>query len=102
MGNKITTEGIQADESKVKAILEMPPPTYIHAVKRFCGMIQYLARFVANLATDLEPIRSLTRQGVVWNWSKQCEEAFKTVKKEDNHHADVGLLRLQQGICATC
>ena len=35
-----------------------------------------------DLATDLEPTRGLTRQGVVWNWSKQCEEAFKTVKRK--------------------
>ena len=26
----MTTEGIQADENKVKAIMEMPPPTDIH------------------------------------------------------------------------
>ena len=82
MGHKINTEGIQADDDKVKAILEMPSPTDIHGVKRFCGMIQYLARFMPDLATDLEPIRGLTRQGVVWNWSKQCEEAFKTVKRK--------------------
>ena len=40
MGHKMTTEGIQADENNVKAILEMPPPIDIHGVRRFCGMIQ--------------------------------------------------------------
>lgn len=60
----------------------MPPPTYLYGVKRFCGMIQYLARFMPDLASDLELLRSLTRQGVVWNWSKQCEDAFKTVKRK--------------------
>ena len=82
MGHKMTTEGIQADENKVKAILEMPPPTDIHGVRRFCGMIQYLARFMPDMAIDLEPIRALTRQHTDWNWSKDCEDAFKTVKKK--------------------
>ena len=82
MGQKITTEGIQADDNKVKAILEMPPPTDIHGVKRVCGMIQYLVKFIPDLATDLESIRGLTRQVVIWNWSKQCEESFKTVKRK--------------------
>ena len=82
MGHKMTTEGIQADENKVKAILEMPPPTDIHGVRRFCGMIQYLARFMPDMAIDLEPIRALTRQHTGWNWSKDCEDAFKTVKKK--------------------
>ena len=82
MGHKMTTEGIQAHENKVKAILEMPPPTDIHGVRRFCGMIQYLARFMPDMAIDLEPIRALTRQHTDWNWSKDCEDAFKRVKKK--------------------
>ena len=69
IGHKMTTEGIQADENKIKAILEMPPPTDIHGVRRFCGMIQYLARFLPDMAIDLEPIRALTRQHTDWNWS---------------------------------
>ena len=35
-----------------------------------------------DLLTNLELIRGLTRQGEIWNWSKQCEEAFKTVKRK--------------------
>ena len=61
MGHKIITKGIQADDDKVKAILEMPPPTGIHGVKRFCGMVQYLAKFMPDLATDLEPVVSQSR-----------------------------------------
>ena len=82
MGHNMKTEGIQADENKVKAILEMPPPTDIHGVRRFCGMIQYLARFMPDMAIDLEPIRALTRQHTDGNWSKDCEDAFKRVKKK--------------------
>ena len=82
MGHNMTTEGIRTDENKAKAILEMPPPTDIHGVRRFCGMIQYLARFMPDKAIDLEPIRALTRQHTDGNWSKDCEDAFKTVKKK--------------------
>ena len=39
MGHMITIEGIQTDDNKVKAILEMPLTTDIHGVKRFCGMV---------------------------------------------------------------
>ena len=69
MGHMITTEGIQADQSKVEAILNMPAPTDVHGVKRYCGMIQYLSKFLPNLASDLLPIRELTRKDVDWNWS---------------------------------
>ena len=62
MGHLITNEGVQADKSKVESILSMPAPTAIHGVKRFCGMILYLSKFLPNLASDLQPIRELTKK----------------------------------------
>ena len=82
VGHKITTEGVQAHQSKVEAIHNMPEPSDVHGVKRFCGMIQYLSTFLPNLASDLQPIRELTRKHVDWNSSAECEEAFITVKKK--------------------
>ena len=82
MGHMLTTEGIQADQYKVEAILNMPAPTDVHGVKRFCGMSQYLSKFLPNLASDLLPIRELTRKDVDWNWSAECEEAFIKVKRK--------------------
>ena len=81
VGHKITTEGVQAHQSKVEAIHNMPEPSDVHGVKRFCGMIQYLSTFLPNLASDLQPIRELTRKNMDWNWSAECEEAFIKVKK---------------------
>ena len=62
MGHMITTEGVQADQSKVEAILNMPAPTDVHGVKRVCGMIQYLYKFLPNLASELQLIRQLTKK----------------------------------------
>ncbi|CAB3995988.1 Hypothetical predicted protein [Paramuricea clavata] len=82
MGHLITNEGVKADKSKVEAILDMPAPTDVHGVKRLCGMIQYLAKFLPNLAGDLQPIRELTKKDVEWNWSTECQEAFQKVKEK--------------------
>ena len=81
MGHSITRDGIMADDAKVKAILEMPAPTDIHGLKRFCGMIQYLAIFMPDLAGYLEPLRKLTRNKAEWDWSPECVNAFTDVKK---------------------
>ncbi|XP_074649040.1 protein NYNRIN-like [Tubulanus polymorphus] len=59
----------------------MPAPTDVTGIKRLCGMVQYLARFLPNLASDLEPIRALTRNDAPWNWSVECEAAFEKVKQ---------------------
>lgn len=44
-------------------------------------MIQYLYKFLPNLASDLQPIRELTRKHVDRNWSAKCGEALIKVKK---------------------
>jgi len=48
-------------------------------------MVQYLARFLPNLAADLEPLRHLRRKNVAWNWTPTCEKAAQTVKDKISH-----------------
>lgn len=81
-GHRITRDGVKVDDGKVKAIREMPSPTDVSGVKRICGMAQYMSRFVPDLAETLDPIRALTRKGTPWNWSTECEEAFKILKQK--------------------
>ena len=82
MGHLIPNEGVQADKSKVEAILSIPAPTNIHGVKRFSEIIQHLSKFFPNLASDLQPIRELTKKDVDWNWYVECEQAFQKVKQK--------------------
>lgn len=80
MGHRITQDGVKADDAKVQAIKEMSAPTDVHGVKRWVGMIQYLAKFLPNLSQDIEPIRELTKKDVSFHWSEACEDAFRKVK----------------------
>ena len=81
-GHKITCEGVKASDDKIKAIIDMPSPTDVSGVKRFCGMVQYMSRFLPSLSATLEPIRALTRKHQPWNWSSECEDAFRKVKTQ--------------------
>ena len=57
----ITTEGIKPNLNKVKATQNMPASTDIHGVKRVCGMMHYLAKFIPNLSVTIDP-KSLVLQ----------------------------------------
>lgn len=78
IGHRISAEGIKPDRAKISAILDMPPPKDVPGVRRLCGMVQYLAKFLPNLASDLGPIRALTKKEIKWNWTPECDRALKT------------------------
>ena len=61
-GHVFTKYGVLPDPSKVEAILKMPEPQYVHGVRRFCGMVQYLSKFVPELAETASPLRTLTHK----------------------------------------
>ena len=80
-GHRITKDGVKADEAKVEAIRDMPAPTDVAGVKRLCGMVQYMSRFLPDLAETIEPIRALKRKDTPFVWSMECENAFDTLKR---------------------
>jgi len=79
--HKITREGVKVDNKKFRAILEMPALEDDSGVKRFCSVVQYMAKFLPDLAIIIEAIRALTRKEVQWNWSKECQTRFDKIKR---------------------
>lgn len=51
LGHKlqITSESIKADDTKTKAIIDMPSPANISGVKRFCVVVQFRTKFLPSL-----------------------------------------------------
>jgi transposase InsO family protein len=80
MGHVISDKGVSPDPSKVKAVINMPSPSDVEGVRRFCGFVQYLSRFLPNLSQELTPVRQLTHEGVPWQWSQECEDALNRIK----------------------
>lgn len=81
-GHRITDKGILPDDKKIEAVLKMKTPEDITGVKRLCGLVQYMARFLPELSDTLEPLRKLTRKEVDFIWDENCELAFKNVKEQ--------------------
>lgn len=79
-GHRISKEGVKVDEAKVQAIRDMPGPTDVEGIRRLCGMVQYMSRFLPDHAKTLEPIHAPTRKENLFVWSKECDRVFNTLK----------------------
>ena len=80
LGHKISGEGVEADPSKLQALLNMPEPTSKKELQCFLGMIAYLGKFIPNLSDLTAPLRSLLEEVVIYSFDKGQKEAFKTLK----------------------
>ena len=79
LGHRLSTEGV-AKCSKVDAVLDMPAPNNISALKSFLGSIQFYSKFIPNIATITEPLYKLTRKGETWHWGQEQEKSFNHLK----------------------
>ena len=80
MGHLLTKDGLCPDPAKIRSIKDMPRPDSKKAVERFLGCLQYLSRFLPQLAEVAAPLRLLTEQSAVFSWQSQQETAFWTLQ----------------------
>lgn len=93
LGYIISEKGIAPNPSKVEAIKLMPSPTKLTELRTFLGMSGYYRQVIPNYATLAYPLVSLTKKNVPWNWSVECENAFKEIK---NHLTSDSVLAFPQ------
>jgi hypothetical protein len=82
LGHIISGTGIKADPDKIKAIVEMSPPTTKKEARRFTGMTNYLMKFSSKLAELCVPIHEISGSKSEWFWGPDQQKAFQAVKAE--------------------
>nr|KYP71442.1 Retrovirus-related Pol polyprotein from transposon 17.6 [Cajanus cajan] len=80
LGFMITSRGIEANLEKCKAIIQMQSPQTVKDVQRLAGRLVSHSRFIPRLAEKARPIFTLLRNPKNFEWTDQCEEAFKSFK----------------------
>ena len=81
IGHILTPEGLKPDLCKVEAIVKMPDPTDVQSLRRFLGMVNYLAKFLPRLSDETEPLRKLTEKDSEWCWLPAHADAVAHVKE---------------------
>ena len=76
LGFLVSDKGVEVDPSKIKTILEIPPPRSEKEIRSFLGRLQYISRFIAKLIATCEPIFKLLRKNEPYTWNDECQKAF--------------------------
>ncbi|KAJ8381193.1 hypothetical protein SKAU_G00019710 [Synaphobranchus kaupii] len=77
LGDKISAEGVQPDKTKVQAIHDMEKPKDKKGVQRALGMVNYLGRFIPNLAVKTAHLRKLLQRETEFQWGHEHETEWK-------------------------
>jgi hypothetical protein len=59
----ISPKGIAVDPCKVCDVLNWKPPTSVHQVHSFLGLVGYYRRFILNFSKIAKPITELLKKG---------------------------------------
>ena len=81
IGHMATDQGLRIDPAKVRAIVEMPPPTDKLGVQRLLELAQYLSKFLPLLSDATKPLRDLTQNNIQWVWDEPQQTAFEKLKE---------------------
>ena len=82
LGFLIGESGIRCEKSKVGAINKITTPTSIKEVRHFNGMCSYYQKFIPHSSDITKCFNDMTKKGAVFNWTKECDNAFKLLKEK--------------------
>ncbi|KAL0456070.1 UNVERIFIED_CONTAM: hypothetical protein Slati_0946200 [Sesamum latifolium] len=89
LGFMVTRRGIEANPSKIKAILDMKPFSNVNEVQRLIGRIAALSRFISKSTEKSLPFFKVLRKVKNFEWDISCQQAFEELK---NYLAKLPLL----------
>ena len=82
LGHVISGDGIAVDPAKVEAVLDWEQPASVTEIRSFLGLAGYYRKFIQDFSRIATPLTHLTKKGVQFVWSSQCQEAFDCLKQK--------------------
>ncbi|GKA56541.1 reverse transcriptase domain-containing protein [Tanacetum coccineum] len=82
LGHKISENGIEVDKAKIDVIAKLPHPTTVKGIQSFLGHVGFYRRFIQEFSKIARPMTCLLEKDTPFFFSKECIEAFQTLKKK--------------------
>jgi hypothetical protein len=81
LGCLVSTKGIEANPSKIEAILRMEPPRTRKGAQRLTGRLASLNRFISRSAKRNLPFLEVIKSTEVFQWGPIQQKAFEELKQ---------------------
>ncbi|XP_063412611.1 uncharacterized protein K02A2.6-like [Mytilus trossulus] len=81
MGHMLSEHGIGVSQSKVEAIVNARRPESVSEIRSFLGLVNFVGRFIPNLATVAEPLHRLLHKETKFQWGPEQNDSFEKLKK---------------------
>ncbi|CDO74260.1 hypothetical protein BN946_scf184642.g5 [Trametes cinnabarina] len=81
LGAIIRPGEIAMDPIKLEGLKEWQTPTTVKQVQSFLGFANFYRRFIRGYADIAKPLNNLTQKDTPWEWTKECNDAFTTLKQ---------------------
>nr|GEX37735.1 reverse transcriptase domain-containing protein [Tanacetum cinerariifolium] len=82
LGLKISKNEIEVDKSKVDVIAKLPHPTTVKGIHSFLGHAGFYRRIIQDFSKIARPMTRLLKKDTPFLFSKECVEAFQTLKRK--------------------
>eukprot|EP00253_Pinus_taeda_P019803 PITA_19803 len=80
LGHIISKDGIRIDPEIIQAILQIPYPRNIKELQAFLGKINFLRRFIPNLAELIRLLSNMLKKDAKVKWSLEAKQDFESIK----------------------
>ncbi|GJW17840.1 putative reverse transcriptase domain-containing protein [Tanacetum coccineum] len=82
LGHVIDSNSVHVDPAKIEAIKSWVVPKTPTEVRQFLGLAGYYRMFIEGFSLIYKPLTKLTQKNKKYEWGKEEEEAFQTLKKK--------------------
>jgi hypothetical protein len=81
LGCLVSTKGLEANSTKIEAILQMEPPSTKKGAQRLAGRLASLNRFISRSAERNMPFFEILKSVEVFQWGPARQKAFEELKQ---------------------
>jgi hypothetical protein len=103
LGSTVSYYGRKISSDKTNKIVRWPVPETLFDVRSFVGMCTFVRIHIPHFSDISAPLRRITRKGVAFEWTEECQESFDRLKaivgtnirlKKLDYAPDAGLIIL--------